>query len=202
MPDEASQSAAAAINTVPIDSRERVTATIVLAFSTDPMSRWSLPDPAVFLATFPDLVRAFSGSAFEDGTVYETADYSGAAVWLGPGRESDTETLIGVLQKAMSPDRFEQGGGLFEQMDAFHPREPHWYLPLIGVDPASQGRGHGARLMEHALAECDRTRLPAYLESSNPANVPFYEAFGFKVMGQIQSGTSPTMYPMLRPPAK
>jgi GNAT superfamily N-acetyltransferase len=200
MLDEASPSAA--VNTVPADKRERVVATIMLAFSTDPMSRWSLPDPAVFLAHFPDLVRAFAGSAFDDGTVYETADYSGAAVWLGPGRESDLARLIEVLQKAMSPDRFEQGGSLFEQMDAFHPREPHWYLPLIGVDPASQGRGYGARLMDHALRECDRTGLPAYLESSNPANVPFYATFGFKVMGEIQSGTSPVMYPMLRPRAK
>jgi ribosomal protein S18 acetylase RimI-like enzyme len=202
MLDEASQSAAAAVNTVPINDRERVVATIMLAFSTDPMSRWSLPAPAVFLAHFPDLVHAFAGTAFDDGTVYETADYSGAAIWLGPGKEPNQAGLIDVLQKGMSPDRFEQGSGLFEQMDAFHPREPHWYLPLIGVDPVSQGRGYGARLMDHALRECDRTRLPAYLESSNPANVPFYEAFGFKVMGEIQSGTSPVMYPMLRPAAK
>lgn len=201
MPDKASQ-AATAVNTVPAGDRHRAVATIVLAFSTDPMSRWSVPDPSVFLANFPDIVHAFAGSAFEDGTVYATDDYSGAAIWLGPGRTSDQDALIGVLQKIMSPERFEQGGGLFEQMDAFHPHEPHWYLPLIGVDPACQGRGHGARLMDHALRECDRTQLPAYLESSNPANVPFYEAHGFKVMGEIQSGTSPVMYPMLRPPAK
>lgn len=202
MPEEASEAAATAVNTVSIDDRDRVVATIVLAFSTDPMSRWSIPDSALFLAHFPDLVHAFAGSAFEDGTVYATSDYSGSAVWLGPGRQSDQDALIGVLQKAMTPERFEQGGSVFEQMEAFHPRESHWYLPLIGVDPAFQGRGYGARLMEHALRECDRTRLPAYLESSNPANVPFYEAHGFEVMGTIQSGTSPVMYPMLRPPAK
>ena len=186
------------VRTVPPQDRHRVTATLVLAFSTDPMSRWSLPDPSVFLANFPDLVRAFSGSAFEDASAYATPDYCGAAVWLRPGRASDVDALIGVLQKAMSPDRFEQGGALFEQMEAFHPREPHWYLPLIGVDPAHQGRGYGARLMNHALQECDRSRMPAYLESSNPKNVPFYTSFGFEVMGEIQSGTSPVMYPMLR----
>jgi GNAT superfamily N-acetyltransferase len=29
----------------------------------------------------------------------------------------------------------------------YHPAEPHWYLPLIGVDPAHQNNGHGAALM-------------------------------------------------------
>jgi len=147
MPGQTLKSDAISVHTVPPEDRARVTATIVLAFSTDPMTRWSLPDSAVYMAAFPELVRAFASSAFEDGTVYATADHSGAAIWLGPGRESDLDALVGVLQANMRPERFEQGGGLFEQMDAFHPREPHWYLPLIGVDPAFQGHGYGARLM-------------------------------------------------------
>lgn len=39
----------------------------------------------------------------------------------------------------------------FEQMAESHPREAHWYLPQIGVDPAAQGTGIGAALMRHAL---------------------------------------------------
>lgn len=190
----------AGIQTVLPQDRDRAAATIVLAFSTDPMTRWSMPDASVFLTHFPEIIRAFAGTAFEDGTVYATADYAGAAIWLGPGREPDQEGLIGTLQKAMSPERFEHGGSMFEQIEAFYPREPHWYLPLIGVDPSHQGRGLGGRLMQHALQECDRAGLPAYLESSNPSNVPFYEAHGFEVMGKIQSGPSPVMFPMLRKP--
>jgi GNAT superfamily N-acetyltransferase len=49
--------------------------------------------------------------------------------------------------------------------------EPHWYLPLIGVDPAHQGKGHGDALMAYALQQCDRDHLPAYLESTNPRNI-------------------------------
>ncbi len=40
---------------------------------------------------------------------------------------------------------------MFEQMDALHPQEPHWHLPLIGVDPAHQGKGIGSALLSHIL---------------------------------------------------
>ena len=92
----------------------------------------------------------------------------------------------------------EATDALVEQMGKFHPHEPHWYLPLIGTDPAFQGKGFGADLMAHAIWRCDERGETAYLESSNPANVPFYERFGFKVMGEIQQGSSPTLIPMLR----
>jgi ribosomal protein S18 acetylase RimI-like enzyme len=88
----------------------------------------------------------------------------------------------------------------FEQMAKYHPREPHWYLPLIGVDPAHQGQGRGDVLMVHALARCDRDRVPAYLESTNPRNMSLYRRHGFEPLGTIQAGSSPPLVPMLRRP--
>jgi ribosomal protein S18 acetylase RimI-like enzyme len=90
--------------------------------------------------------------------------------------------------------------GVFEQMAAFHPKEPHWYLPLIGTDPAKQGNGHGSALLLHALAICDREKLPAYLEASSPRNIPLYRRHGFESLGSIQVGNSPVITPMLRQP--
>ncbi len=52
--------------------------------------------------------------------------------------------------------------------------------------------------MKHTLARVDAERLPAYLESSNPRNIPFYERHGFEVIGRIQSGATPVVTPMLR----
>ena len=46
----------------------------------------------------------------------------------------------------------------------------------------------------------DRDGLPAYLESSNPANISLYERHGFEVMGRIRVADSPVMTPMLRRP--
>jgi GNAT superfamily N-acetyltransferase len=48
-----------------------------------------------------------------------------------------------------------------DQTDDFHPKGPHWYLPLIGVDATKQGRGYGSALLRHALERCDRDGLPA-----------------------------------------
>jgi ribosomal protein S18 acetylase RimI-like enzyme len=83
-------------------------------------------------------------------------------------------------------------------MGSYHPSEPHWYLPMIGVDPVHQHKGHGSALLRHALRQCDDQHAPAYLESSNPANIPLYERHGFVTMGTIQERSSPPIVPMLR----
>jgi GNAT superfamily N-acetyltransferase len=87
---------------------------------------------------------------------------------------------------------------VFEEMGRYHPREPHWYLPLIGIDPVSQRKGYGSALLQHVLAQCDRDHAPAYLESTNPVNIPLYERHGFKVLATIQVESSPPISPMLR----
>ena len=77
--------------------------------------------------------------------------------------------------------------------------EPHWYLAVIGVDAAHQGRGLGSKLMKDALERCDHEGLPAYLESTNPANLTLYERHGFRAAGEIRIGDGPIVTPMLRP---
>ena len=54
--------------------------------------------------------------------------------------------------------------------------------------------------MEHTLKKCDQDRLPAYLESTNAANLTLYERFGFRVLAEVSVGNSLARYPMLRPP--
>ena len=70
-----------------------------------------------------------------------------------------------------------------------HPTEPHWYLPMIAMDPALQSRGYGSALLRAALARCDEDGLPAYLESSNPRNISIYRRHGFEATGTIQVGS-------------
>jgi len=177
---------------------EQAVAVISLAFSSDPAARWTYPDPYQFLTHFPKIVRAFGGKAFEQGTGHQVSGFRGAALWLPPGVHPDQEALGAVMQESVGADRLEQVSAVFEQMAGYHPSEPHWYLPMIGVDPANQGKGYGSALLRHALLQCDRDHVAAYLESSNPANVPLYERHGFVVLGTIQLGSSPPIIPMLR----
>jgi hypothetical protein len=39
---------------------------LTLAFSVDPMARWSLPDPAKYLEIFSSIAKAFGGRAFAE----------------------------------------------------------------------------------------------------------------------------------------
>ncbi|ETZ23068.1 N-acetyltransferase [Pedobacter sp. V48] len=171
---------------------------LTMAFSVDPMARWSLPDPAKYLATFASITKAFGGSAFEKGTAYFANGFTGAALWLPPGSTSDEESLARIFNENTDEEIKEDMQGIFEQMEEFHPTQPHWYLPMIGVDPVHQGSGIGSALMTEALKAVDRDGLIAYLESSNPKNVSLYQRHGFEVIGEIQSGHSPIVRPMLR----
>ena len=186
------------IETTPSSFEARFIATIVTAFAADPAARWVYPDPQQYLAHFPEFTRAFAGKSFECDTADEVDGFEGAALWLSPGTEPDEAAVIEVLQRSVSEQLLPEVFQVLEQMGAYHPVEPHWYLPLIGVDPHRQGRGIGATLMRRTLARCDRDNCPAYLEATHPRNVLFYERFGFSRLGRIQSGSSPEIIPMLR----
>lgn len=173
---------------------------LTLAFCTDPAARWSWSDPRRYLASFPRFVRAFGGQAFPRGTAHVIGGYRGAALWLPPGVEPDEAAMGALMQETVDQHALSDAGALIERMASYHPTEPHWYLPLIGIDPACQGKGLGSALMRHALGECDREGSLAYLESSNPANVPLYQRHGFALLGTIQVGSSPEIFPMLRKP--
>jgi ribosomal protein S18 acetylase RimI-like enzyme len=112
-----------------------------------------------------------------------------------PDGEAIESVMLGTVDKA----KHETLGATLEKMDEFHPKEPHWYLAIVGVDSAHQGKGLGAQLMESGLARCDEEGLIAYLESSNPANISLYERHGFRVVGEIQIDEAPVTTPMLRP---
>jgi ribosomal protein S18 acetylase RimI-like enzyme len=152
----------------------------------------------LLLQHFPDVVRAFGGRAFPRGTAHHVDDFAGAALWLPPGIGLDEEAMAAIMQRSVPAERQAEISAVFEQMGSYHPSEPHWYLPLIGVDPARQGKGLGSVLLQHALARCDREHALAYLESSNPTNIPLYQRHGFEVLGTIQMGSSPPIVPMLR----
>jgi GNAT superfamily N-acetyltransferase len=180
--------------------RQAVVGVITMAFSTDPMARWAYPDPATYLAIMPEAITAFGGKSFTLGTAHLIENGMAAAMWLPPGVTADEDRLAALMEQHVPKDRVPDMMQVFEKMEGCHPSEPCWYLPLIGVDPTAQGRGAGSALLRHGLAQCDRDGVQAYLESSNPRNVPLYQRHGFEIIGKIQVGSSPTLVPMLRRP--
>jgi GNAT superfamily N-acetyltransferase len=181
------------------EDKARLIATLVLGFAADPVARWASPGAMDFLDRRDEFFDAFGGAAFDLGTAFVANDGAAVALWLPPGVAPDGERMTAIFAAQTPEARMEEMNALFGQMDDYHPKAPHWYLPLIAADPVFQGQGLGSALMEAALARVDQDRLPAYLESSNPRNIPLYARYGFEPIGEIKTDTSPVITPMLRP---
>jgi GNAT superfamily N-acetyltransferase len=178
----------------------RAIATLTIAFGSDPVARWFLPDAGRYLTYWPPFVTAFAGKAFAAGSADSIGDCGGVALWLPPDVAADDEAMAAIASEAVPEPEQEEVFGVLGQMGDYHPTERHWYLPLMGVDVAKQGGGLGSALLRHAAARCDRDGLPAYLEATNPRNKRLYASHGFEELGVIQAGGSPPIWPMLRKP--
>lgn len=129
----------------------------------------------------------------------------GSATWLGPGtlprsRAREARIYLACARALLPGCNRRTGLRLLDAVERAHPDEPHWYLAVLGVDPAMQGRGLGRALLEPVLDRCDDLIEPAYLETQKPDNLPFYERFGFRVVGEVQVSDSPTIWRMWRDP--
>lgn len=177
---------------------DRLTGPLLLAFASDPLVRWLLPDPRDFLLYFPRIVQVHVKRLVEHGGAFHTPDFRAAALWYPPGVAVDSAALGELLERAVGPDRLDTAVSLFTRMAEYKPAGGHWYLRQIGVDPALQGRGYGSALLRTALETCDRAGLPAYLEATSPTNRALYERFDFVVLDELQVGDSPSLWPMRR----
>ena len=188
------------IRTATWADEKKIAALMGLAFATDPAVRWLLPDPYNYLKSNEKYAGLSSGPAFDNKSAFVIGDICGAALWLPPGTVVDRRPLAALRDRYFDPEVLDDFAGLIEKSSAFRPVGPHWYLTLIAVDPVKCGRGYGAALMAHALRICDRDKRPAYLESTNPANLSLYKRFGFELLAEVRVGQSPARYPMLRAP--
>jgi GNAT superfamily N-acetyltransferase len=189
---------AAAFSAVPEGEQERAIATVVSAFTDDPVERWLWPETQAYLKHFPKFVAAFGGQAFRDKTVWMLGDFSAVALWLAPGSEPDGDAIVNALSEGVSSEKHQDTFAVLEQMDQSHPGYPHWYLPWLGVDRTMQGGGLGGELLKRCLAIVDESHLPTYLETPNPRTVPLYERQGLLIIDVARAGACPPITLMLR----
>lgn len=175
-------------------------ATLTLAFCHDPAIRWMFPQPSQYAKGLPLFAQAFGGVAFEQATAFYTKGFEAVALWLSPKAQPDEAALMALIEQGVEASQQPALASILEQLGGHHPPDPHWHLAIIGTDPICQGQGYGSALLAHTLAICDQQQEQVYLEATNPRNVALYQKHGFEVLGTVQAGTSPTLYPMLRPP--
>jgi ribosomal protein S18 acetylase RimI-like enzyme len=82
-----------------------------------------------------------------------------------------------------------------------HPKEPHYYLFVLGVEPELQGRGLGRGLLARMSARADAEGVPCYLETDKERNVRLYQGAGYRVVTDETVPTGPgfRMWTMQRP---
>jgi GNAT superfamily N-acetyltransferase len=162
-----------------------VTETISLAFHDDPAWGWAFPDSTRRPEQYAVWWRFMIAGALRYPWVLMTDACGAAAVWIPPGgtelAEEDEARVASLVEELVG----SHAGALMEllaRFEAARPGVPHYYLSLLGTHPDHRGHGLGMSLLAENLARIDQERMPAYLESSNPANNHRYQRHGFEAI--------------------
>ncbi len=156
------------------------------------------PGSKQYFHFFPFVLMYFAGREFDHFSAHRSSNFSAVALWLPPNVIPDEEALGSVLGEGVAPELREEVFAALDQVGAGHSQKGHCYLPKIGTEPLSQGKGYGSALLTRNLRVCDCAHVAVYLEAANTVNILLYHRFGFEVIGEIQVGGSPTSTPMFR----
>jgi GNAT superfamily N-acetyltransferase len=183
-----------------------VIASLVEAFFSDPVWGWAFSDPTRRKAQHEAWFRLLVGSAVEHQWVWMTPAYEAVSVWVPPGcpelSKADEARLWPMLEGELG-ERAELVMEVFDRFETAHPHEhDHFYLSLLGTHTIHRGSGIGMGLLAANLAMIDEVKMPAYLESTNPANLRRYQSVGFEVCGTFDlPGDGPAVMTMWRGPS-
>lgn len=177
---------------------ESISAALARAFESDPIARFGLPSDRRRAGQLARFYRGRLRTLVPDELVFRDDEGLGAALWAAPDRWH--VPLGELLRTATFSRRTPHMLVGFGRVDRVHPKEPHYYLAVLGVVPEAQGRGVGSQLLRPMLDRCDTEGVPAYLESSKERNLPFYERHGFRVTGEIRFPRGPQLWTMWREP--
>lgn len=179
------------------------------AFHNDPLITHLLPDPVRRGREAPGFLGGLARCCLAYGEVHAAPELAGVACWLPPGEH--VTVWRHLRTGGLAVPRQLGGTGLRRVLavqaylgreHARHAPEPHWYLYLLGVEPACQGGGVGRALLSPTLARADVQGVACYLETQNPRNVGFYRRLGFRVTSEGNvPGTALRVWTLRRDPA-
>ena len=168
-------------------------------FCDDPLMIWFLLQDQrrdAALETFYDFMVNTYG--LPQGLCWVTADISGAALWMPPGKWEppllQQFSMIGVIVRSFGWRNLMLKFSERQKIDRCHPHQPHYYLSGLGVSQELRGQGIGSALIKPMLDRSDQEGLGCYLETSLERNLNFYQRHGFAVTQQLSIG--PDKFPI------
>jgi GNAT superfamily N-acetyltransferase len=187
------------------DDVSRLAGVLADAFIDDPVYTWMLPGSLRLRSR----LRAMFAAEMElyalpnGGSVWTTSGYDGAVVELPPGSWEMPRSFTGkeALRWVRAfRTRVVLAGKVQRAMEERHPREPHFYVRIIGVRTAMQGQGVGSALMRPTLERADSAGLPTYIEASSERSAALYERLGFLHLDVLElPNGGPPIWRMRRP---
>jgi ribosomal protein S18 acetylase RimI-like enzyme len=178
------------------------------AFDADPFFNWFVLQDSRraerFTAAFDLILRRMSRNLNE---TFTTTSLGGCAIWKRPSEHAlgfgEELSLLPAFARVMGWRALPRFSGLLGRAQRLHQRlapEPHYYLFVLGVDPAEQRRGIGSQLLEPVLVRCDAEQKLGSLETARAENLPFYARHGFQVVHVLDEVGFPKLWLMLREP--
>jgi hypothetical protein len=139
------------------------------AFYHDPLAVYLYPDEVERTHRLPLLFSIMVRYSARSGDVTTTADLTGATCWLPPDEKGIGVAYLlrsGILSSALrmgrqARHRLGTGQASMTQAHQRYMSEPHWHLWLLGVEPACQGKGIGARCCVPVWHRSTPLRCPA-----------------------------------------
>ncbi|MFF5210961.1 GNAT family N-acetyltransferase [Streptosporangium sp. NPDC000396] len=174
------------------------------AFLNDPLLCWLFPEVGERGRLQPHFYRPLL--THPTAEAYLAGRREGASVWLTLTAGQTPHEERPDAPRAGSDSVFGENGArllaLGHALAPRHPdREPHLYLPCMGVISGRQGAGLGSAMLRHRLERADADGLAAYLEASTPRSRALYQRHGFEDLGEpVRVADSPLLWPMWRPP--
>ncbi len=159
------------------------------AFRDNPSSRAFLPgqDAEQRVRSLWRVFRGLAEATLRHGSVHVVDDgdsIAGASLSFAPGRFPMPVRAFAFLAYgpiAAGPRAALRYALADAWMHRMHLEEPHYYLFVLGVDPAMQGRGVGGALLRRISSAADRASVPCYLETDTEDNVRLYRHYGYEV---------------------